>query len=350
MKLKIIKFVVYASVLPLMLSCGGPLPVNSDRITFVPVGGLVDASINVNSIFSWKNEIYLSIDGQEPDSSSINYMQISQQASATTPYQTLQLNIPSSPSYLVVGDMAVNPEDGTLFLPVAVQSGGIDTYSWLKYSTGSSNPQANSIGSFSVADELGDGSSTEFAIKSADFEDGVVYGNFSDNLVGYNEITGQEEFNMPDFQPAPPDSFWIEGRNLYYTSIDEDSVEVESLDTGVITQIGESFEQLAQHSNIFATPAFALFEGYVYIVATSVDKSNPSAPEDYLEICYVPENAPSTYPWHCDKNTYPLAVNEQIVAFDISSVTSNMLVMLSGSSGSQLYEAPINPGTNNLNY
>lgn len=295
--------------------------------SYAKVGPALNPDYSVNNLFLSGDSVYLSLADQ--DESTFGYAKISKNASSSDDYHTEYLTTPTDHQYSLIGDMVVNQDDSTLYIPVAYPNGSVYNYTWLKYKTGSTT-SFDSVGNYQVSSE----SSSQFALKSASFDNGIVYANYAGNLVGFSESGSKEVFKDSQLLLSWQDSFSISKNWMIAINDNDNGLVRVSLDNKSRAQVGEDFVALA-NKGFEAMPKFTIYNHIIYILAIHRTGSNQTP---HLALCSISDTAGTNTGWACKVGTNPLTMNSQLINLDVDKHTGKLyFVSYSLANGSQLY-------------
>ena len=295
--------------------------------SYAKVGTALDPDYSVNNLFVSGDNVYLSLADQ--DDSTFGYAKISKKASSSDNYQTAYLTTPTDHQYSLIGDMVVNQDDSILYVPVAYLSGSVYDYTWLKYKPDTTT-SFDRVGNYLVSSE----SSSQFALKSASFDNGIVYANYAGNLVGFSESGSKELFKDSELLLSWQDSFTISKNWMIAINNNDNGLVRVSLDNKSRAQIGEDFVTLA-NKGFEAMPKFTIYNHTIYILAVHRTGSNQTP---YLALCSISDAADINTGWDCKVGTNPLTMNSQLINLDVDKHTGKLyFVSYSLANGSQLY-------------
>ena len=295
--------------------------------SYAKVGTALNPDYSVNNLFVSGDKVYLSLADQ--DESTFGYAEISKKASSSDNYQTVYLTTPTDHQYSLIGDMVVNQDDSILYVPVAYLSGSVYDYTWLKYKPDTTR-SFDSVGNYLVSSE----SSSQFALKSASFDNGIVYANYAGNLVGFSESGSKELFKDSQLLLSWQDSFAISKNWMIAINDNDNGLVRVPLDNKSRAQIGEDFVTLA-NKGFEAMPKFTIYNHTIYILAVHRTGSNQTP---YLALCSISDAADINTGWDCKVGTNPLTMNSQLINLDVDKYTGKLyFVSYSLANGSQLY-------------
>lgn len=295
--------------------------------SYQQVGTVLNNNYNVNNLFVSSDKIYLSLADQEE--STFGYAEIDKNASSSGSYKTIYLTTPNDHQYSLIGDMVVNQDDSTLYVPVAYINGSTYNYTWLKYKS-DATVAFDSVGNYSVSLE----SSSQFALKSASFASGVVYANYAGDLVGFAEDSSKKLFQDSQLLLSWQDTFAIDGNEMVAINDNDNGLIRVSLDNKNRSQIGEDFVTLA-NNGFEAMPKFTIYNHSIYILAIHRSGSNQTP---HLALCSISDTADLNDSWDCKVGTTPLPIGNQLINLEVDKQTGKIYFVLNSlANGTQLY-------------
>ena len=302
---------------------------SQNSFSYTPVGQQLSADYTVNNLFVGSGNVYLTL--TDTEDSTFGYARVATTADASTAYQFEYLTLPSSPQYIIIGDMVIDEHRAQLYVPVASQSGAFYNYTWLQYEAGATEPNSSLVGSYQVAMS----SANQFALNSAAFFNGSIYANYGGHIIGFNTVNGQVAQRKDNFFVSSQDAFWIQDKNTVVAiGSDANSVVRKDPESNTQTQIGESFSTL-EDQGFEVSPHFTVHDGVVSILAIKRSETTDLA---HLTLCRVGLQS-DTNRWTCAVSNTPLPADAQIINIDTDAVTGSMYFVLhSLAQGSQLYK------------
>lgn len=294
---------------------------------YTKVGSMLSPDYSVNNLFVSGDSIYLSL--ADEDESTFGYAKISKNASSSDNYNRVYLTTPTDQQYSLIGDMVVNQDDSTIYIPVAYLSGSVYNYTWLKYKPDATKSFDN-VGNYLVSSE----SFAQFALKAASFDSGIIYANYAANLVGFSESSSKELFKDSQLLLSWQDSFAISKNWMIAINNNDNGLVRISLDNNSRAQIGDDFVTLA-NKGFEAMPKFTIYNHTIYILAIHRTGSNQTP---HLALCSISDTADINTGWDCKVGTNPLTMNSQLINLDVDKHTGKLyFVSYSLANGSQLY-------------
>ncbi len=291
------------------------------------VGTALSSNYTVNNLFVSGSNVYLTLSDQ--DESTFGYAKISKIAVSSDKFQTVYLTTPKDHQYSLIGDMVVNQNDSTIYVPVAYVGKDVYNYTWLKYESDATTSLDN-IGNYSVSNEL----SSQFALKSATFSNGVIYANYAGNLIGFSENSSKELFNENNLLLSWQDSFSVEENEIIAIDDSDSGLVSISLSNKNRSAIGEDFIALA-NKGFEAMPKFAIYNHRIYILA--IHRSG-NAQTPYLALCSINDTAIANDNWDCKVSTNSLTTGNRLINLDVDRQTGKIYFIAERSSGdTQLY-------------
>ncbi len=304
-----------------------PVETQYENFSYTKVGAALNAEYSVNNLFVSNGSIYLSLADQEE--STFGYAQIDKNASSSGSYQTIYLTTPNDHQYSLIGDMVVNQDDSTFYVPVAYLNGSVYDYTWLKYKPGAT-VSFGRVGNYPVSYE----SSSQFALKSASFSGGMIYANYASNLVGFAENSSKELFKDNQLLLSWQDSFTVDGNEMIAINQNDDGLVRLLLDSKSQSPIGENFVALAS-KGFEAMPKFTIYNHNIYTLAIYRSGSNQTP---HLALCQISDAANSTDEWGCKVAKNSLTVGSQLINLDVDKQTGKLyFVSYNLVNGTQLY-------------
>lgn len=281
----------------------------------------------MNNLFVVGDNIYLSLSDQ--DESTFGYATIAKDANSATGYQTRYLTTPNDHQYSLVGDMVVNHNNAMIYVPVTYSDSGSYNYTWLKYESNAINAMGSS-GDYSVPADL----ISQFALKSASFFDDVIYANYDGHLIGFSEDSSNKLFQDDKLLLSWQDSFSVDKNGLIAINEDEQSIVRIPLDNKAKTQIGESFDVLA-NLGFEAMPKFTVYKDTIYILTLYRNGSNQ---KPYIGLCSIRNDAQPNNKWACKVSSVSLDVGNRLINLDADEHTGKIYFVINSlSNGTQLY-------------
>ena len=317
------------------LLCGCNSAANSSQtaepqyqsFSYAKVGAPLNTDYSVNNLFVSGNNVYLSLEDQEE--STFGYAEIGQNASSSDSYKTIYLTTPNDHQYSLIGDMVVNQDDSTLYVPVAYINGSTYNYTWLKYKS-DATVAFDSVGNYPVSLE----SSSQFALKSASFANGVVYANYAGDLVGFAEDSSKKLFQDSQLLLSWQDTFAIEENEMVAINDNDNGLIRVSLDNKNRSQIGEDFVTLA-NKGFEAMPKFTIYNHSIYILAIHRSGINQTP---HLALCSISDSSDANSAWDCKVAANALVTGNQLVNLDVDKHTGKLyFVAETLAGGTQLY-------------
>lgn len=291
------------------------------------VGTALGSDYTVNNLFVSGNNVYLSLSDQ--DENTFGYAKISKTAVSSDKFQTAYLTTPKDRQYSLIGDMVVNQDDSTIYVPVVYIGKDGYYYTWLKYESDAITPFDN-VGNYSVSNEL----SAQFALKSATFSNGVIYANYAGNLIGFSENSSKELFNENNLLLSWQDSFSVEENKIIAINDNDSGLVSISLSNKNRSAIGDDFVALA-NKGFEAMPKFAIYHHNIYILA--IHRSG-NAQTPYLALCSINDAAVANSNWNCKVSTNSLTAGNRLINLDVDRQTGKIYFIAERLAGdTQLY-------------